>query len=141
MRRYYVFRIRKEFVKLYKENPVHLFDNLRRIFYSDKKYLQYNFNLYNQIAEKLDKDQLDRYLYIKLHNKMFYIKKEEQHVINNLYKDEVSILEVKNSYIVIEVNNNYSMFFEFLNNYYPDYFVCDFHNIDYFWLNTVKMLV
>lgn len=141
MRRYYVFRIRKEFVKLYRDNPVHLFNNLRRIFYSDKKYLQYNFNLYNQITEKLDKDQLDRYLYIKLHNKMFYIKKEEQHIINNLYKDEVSILEVKNSYIVIEVNNNYSMFFEFLNNYYPDYFVCDFHTIDYFWLNRVKTLV
>ncbi len=141
MRRYYVFRIRQEFIKLYKDNPVNLFDNLKRIFYTDKKYLQYSFNLYNQITEKLERDQLDRYLYIKLHNKMFYIKKDNQHIINNLYKDEVSILEVKNSYILIEVNNNYSMFFSFLNDYYPDYFVCDFDNIDYFFLKNVKTLV
>ncbi len=141
MRKYYVFRIRKEFIQLYKENPGYLFDNLKRIFYTDKKYLQYSFNLYNQITEKLERNQLDRYLYIKLHNKMFYLKKDNQHIINNLYKDEISILEVKNSYVVIEVNNNYSMFFEFLNSYYPDYFVCDFHNIDYFWLKNMKTLV
>ena len=141
MRRYYVFKIRKEFIKLYKDNPVNLFDNLKRIFYTDKKYLQYSFNLYNQITEKLEREQLDRYLYIKLHNKMFYIKKDRQHIINNLYKDEISILEIKNSYISIEVNNNDSMFFAFLHNYYPDYFVCDFHNIDYFFLGDVKTLV
>ena len=141
MRRYYVFKVRKEFVKLYKDNPVYLYDNLKRIFYTDKKYLQYSFNLYNQIIEKLDKEQIDRYLYIKLHNKMFYLKKDDEHVINNLYKDEISILEVKNSYMIIEVNKNDSMFFTFLNHYYPDFFVCDFKNIDYFFLHNIKSLV
>lgn len=141
MRRYYVFRIRKEFIKLYKENPICLFNNLKRIFYTDKKYVQYSFNLYNQITEKLEKEQLDRYLYIKLHNKMFYVKKDNQHIINNLYKDEISILEIKNSYMMIEVNNNDSMFFDFLNHYYSDYFVCDFQNVDYFWLKNIKSLV
>ncbi len=141
MRRYYVFKLKKEFIKLYSDNPINLYDNLRRIFYSDKKYLNYNYNLYNQMIERLDKEQIDAYLYIKLHNKMFYLKKDGEHIINNLYKDEVSILKIKNSYIVIEVNNNDSMFFKFLSDYYRDFFVCDFENIDYFFLKNIKSLV
>lgn len=141
MRRYFIFRVKEEFFKLYKENPASLYHNLRRILYNDKKYIKYSFNLYNQIIRKLNKDQLDQYLYIKLHNKMFYIKKGNQHIINNLYKDEISILEVRNSCIMIEVNKNDSMFFDFLNQYYNHYFVCDFVNQDYFWLQNMKTLV
>ena len=107
----------------------------------NKADIDLGYNLFNQLIETLEKEQLDRYLYIKLHNKMFYTKQGEDHVINNLYKDEVSILRVKNSYIKLEVNKDSSMFFDLLYNYYEDYFICDFENLDYFFLNDVKILV
>ena len=42
------------------------------------------------------------------------------------------ILEIRHSKEITE--NNYSIFFKYLNNYNNNLFVCDFENMDYFWL-------
>lgn len=39
--------------------------------------------------------------------------------------------------IKIKSNINYPSFFENINNYSDNIFVCDFINKDYFWLNKV----
>ena len=36
-------------------------------------------------------------LYLKMHNDLIYTKIENEHIINNLYKDEVSVLKIKKS--------------------------------------------
>ena len=36
--------------------------------------------------------------------------------------------------IKLITENNYSIFFKYLNNYNNNLFVCDFENMDYFWL-------
>ena len=72
---------------------------------------------------------------------MTYIKKGNNHIINNLYKDEISALKVKNSYILINSNKNYTEFFNVLLIENPNYFVCDFINKDYFFLSNIKILV
>ena len=141
MRTYYIFRVKKEFRNLFKDNPKGLFMSFKRIYNMNKEDIDFGYNLFNQLIEVLEKEQLDRYLFIKLHNKMFYTKQGEDHVINNLYKDEVSILRVKNSYMKLEVNKDSSMFFNILYNYYEEYFVCDFENFDYFYLKDIKILV
>ena len=40
----------------------------------------------------------------------------------------------------IETENNYSIFFNDINNYNNNLFVCDFENMDYFWLSKLNSL-
>ena len=54
-------------------------------------------------------------------------------IINNLYKDEVSALKVKYSYILINTNKSYTDFFNVL--------ALDNRNNDYFFLSNIKILV
>ena len=107
----------------------------------NKNNITLGYNLFNQLCNPIGKEELDRFLYLKLHTKMFYTKQGEDHVINDLYKDEISILRVKNTYIRLEMNHNKSFFFEALSKYYSEYFVCDFSSSDYFFLSSIKTLV
>lgn len=141
MRTFYIFRMKREFVNLYRESPNSLFNVLKHLYYMKRHEVNYGFSLFNQLTEKIDKEKLDREIYIKYHNEMIYSKNGSEHVINNLYKDEVSILTIKNTYILITANSNYSSFFSTIENLGDEYFVCDFVYQDYFWINEVKMLV
>lgn len=141
MRTFYIFKIKKEFISLYKDSPGSLFNVLRHLYYMKRYEVNYGFNLFNQLTNRINKELLDREIYIKYHNEMIYSKNKNEHIINNLYKDEVSILNIKNSYILINTNGNYSSFFNIISNIGNEYFVCDFISIDYFWINDIKMLV
>ncbi len=141
MRIYYVFDIRSEYVDLYKETPNSLYNVLHQLYYMRKKDLEYGFNMFKQLANRIDKDELDKNIFLKLHNKMTYVKKKDNHIINNLYKDEVSALKVKYSYILINTNKSYTDFFNVLALDNRNYFVCDFINNDYFFLSNIKILV
>lgn len=61
--------------------------------------------------------------------------------MNNLYKDEVSKLIVRNKYIKIETETNFSSFFEILKKLDKDLFVCDFEYLDFFFIDRIKTLV
>ena len=141
MRIYYVFDIRNEYVDLYKETPNSLYNVLHQLYYMRKKDLEYGFNMFKQLANRIDKDEIDKNIFLKLHNKMTYVKKGDNHIINNLYKDEVSALKVKYSYILINTNKSYTDFFNTLALDNRNYFVCDFINNDYFFLSNIKILV
>ena len=141
MRIYYVFDIRSEYVDLYKETPNSLYNVLHQLYYMRKKDLEYGFNMFKQLANRIDKDEVDKNIFLKLHNKMTYVKKGDNHIINNLYKDEVSALKVKYSYILINTNKSYTDFFNTLALDNRNYFVCDFINNDYFFLLNIKILV
>ena len=141
MRIYYVFDIRSEYVDLYKETPNSLYNVLHQLYYMRKKDLEYGFNMFKQLANRIDKDEVDKNIFLKLHNKMTYVKKGDNHIINNLYKDEVSALKVKYSYILINTNKSYTDFFNTLALDNRNYFVCDFINNDYFFLSKIKILV
>lgn len=141
MRIYYVFDIRSEYVDLYKETPNSLYNVLHQLYYMRKKDLEYGFNMFKQLANRIDKEELDKNIFLKLHNKMTYVKKKDNHIINNLYKDEVSALKVKYSYILINTNKSYTDFFNTLALDNRNYFVCDFINNDYFFLSNIKILV
>ena len=91
MRIYYVFDIRSEYVDLYKETPNSLYNVLHQLYYMRKKDLEYGFNMFKQLANRIDKDELDKNIFLKLHNKMTYVKKGDNHIINNLYKSKFGI--------------------------------------------------
>ena len=141
MRTFYIFKIKKEFVDLYSNNPNSLYNILKHLYLMKRYEADYGFNLFNQLTERINKILLDREIYIKYHNEMVYTKNHNEHIINNLYKDEVSILTIKNAYILINVNKNYSSFFSIITGIGKEYFVCDFSNQDYFWINDIKTLV
>ena len=141
MRIYHVFDIKEEYIKLYNDSPGSLYNVLHQLYYLRKRDIEYGFNMFNQLINKIDNYEIDKNIFLKMHNKMTYVKKGESHVINNLYKDEISALKVKKAYILINCNRNYTEFFNLLYEESKNFFVCDFNNNDYFFLSNIKMLV
>lgn len=141
MRIYYVFNIKSEYINLYNNCKGSLYKVLQQLYYLRKKDLEYGFNMFKQLTNKIDDEELDKKIFIKMHNKMTYVKKGKTHIINNLYKDEITALKIKKSYIIINCNRNYTEFFNILSKENENFFVCDFINNDYFLLRDIKMLV
>lgn len=135
MKVYYIFKIKQEFVNLYKDTPSILYNILKSIYYLDKDSLEYGYNLFNQLITTLDKYKLDREIYIKMHQDVPYIKKEDIHIINNLYKDEISRLRINNFYMRLELDQNYSTFYNYLNSSENNLFACNFKSTDFFFLS------
>ena len=138
MKFYFIFDIKKEFKNLYKGNERVLYNILKQIYYLEKNEVEYGYNLFNQLINKINKNDLDRKIFIKYHQDIPYSKRNQTHYINNLYKDEISRLTIKSSYMRLEVENNSKAFFEILSNFSENYFVCDFKNHDYFFLTSTS---
>lgn len=134
MKVYYAFKLKNEFVNLYKNNPSVLFNILKSIYYLDKTEATYGFNLFKQLILPINKNYLDRHLYIKLHKDIPYIKRDNVHCINNLYKDEVSRLIITNFYLKLELDQDNSSFFKILDEEINNLFICNFEYTDFFFL-------
>ncbi len=134
MKVYYIFNIKKEFVNLYQDTPSILFSILKNIYYLDRKEVDYGYHLLNQLILPFKKNELDRQLYIKLHQDIPYSKRNDIHYINNLYRNEISRLKINNYYIRLEVEQNFSSFLDILNTEFTNLFVCSFNKTDFFFL-------
>ena len=49
MKVYYIFNVKKEFIKLYSDTPSVLYNILKTIFYLDKEEVEYGYNLFSQL--------------------------------------------------------------------------------------------
>ena len=134
MKVYYIFKIKKEFVDLYKDAPSVLYQILKTIYYMDKESAEYGYNLFNQLIATIDKIDLDRDIYIKMHQDIPYTKRSDIHIINNLYKDEISKLRINNFYMKLELDQDYSTFYDYLYKKDKNLFVCNFRMTDFFFL-------
>lgn len=114
MRVYYIFKIRKEFINLYKDAPSSLYNILKSIYYLDKDSVEYGYNMFNQLISTIDKIKLDRDIYIKLHKDIPYAKENDIHIINNYYKNEISKLRINNFYMKLVLNQKNSSFYDVL---------------------------
>ena len=139
MKVYFIFEIKEEFKKLYKSNERILFSILKQLYYLDRSELTYGYNLFAQLANGINKQKLDQKLYIALHQEIPYSKRGQTHYINNLYKDEISRLQIKRSYIRLETEQSFSTFFNLLKNYSSNFFVCEFNKQDYFFLTREEI--
>ena len=138
---YYIFNVKDDIANLYKNSPSNLYKILESIYYMHKEEVDYGFNIFKQITNRIRVYELNNNLYIKMHRDLIYSKTDSEHVINDLYHDEVSILKVKSSHLLLESNKSYSSFFKLLNNINPNYFVCDFKEKDFFFMyNIVKTI-
>lgn len=141
MRTFYIFNIHDNFYTLYKDTPSSLFNILKQIHNLMPNDLVYATNIFYQVNNRIDKESLDQKIFLELHQEMPYKKDKDKHIYNNLYLDEETYMEIKNNYIKIKSNKDFSYFFRVLLNYDLNYFVCDFTNQDYFFLSSLKMLV
>ena len=114
MREYYIFQVKEEFKQLYQQNQVILYQTFKQIYQLPKEDVAYGYSLFKQLTKKIDKEKIDYELFLKLHGSIPYSKKGNTHYINNLYRDEISTLKVKSTYIQIQTNKDYTEFFEFL---------------------------
>ena len=138
MKVYFIFDIKKEFINLYKGNERVLYNILRQLYYLEKEEVAFGFNLFTQLINKIPKNDIDRKIFVKYHQDIPYSKRGEVHYINNLYKDEISRLTIKSSYMKLEVENNSKAFFKILSDFSENYFVCDFNNYEYFFLTSTS---
>ena len=141
MRRFYIFSIRSELMNLYSDSPSNLYKILNSIYKMNEDELTYAYNLFKQICQSIDNLAINNKLYLKMHNDLVYTKLDNEHVINNLYKDEVSVLKVKKSHLVLDCNSAYSSFFQILNTNDANFFICDFQSGDYFFLKDIELVV
>ncbi|CCY79306.1 unknown [Mycoplasma sp. CAG:877] len=139
MKVYFIFDVKEQFISLYQNNYRVLYNILRQIYYLDREEVNYAYTLFRQLVNTIDKNTIDRDIFLKLHRDIPYSKRGNVHYINNLYKDEVSRLTIKKSYIRLETEQLNSSFFEVLKKYSSNYFVCDFKNYNYFFLSSSKL--
>lgn len=137
VRMYYIFNLKEDIIELYKNSPANLYKILESIYYMHEEEVMYGFNIFKQITNRIKVHELNNSLYIKMHKDLIYSKISNEHVINDLYHDEVSILRVKSSHLLLESNKSYASFFKLLNSINPHYFVCDFKEKDFFFLEQM----
>ena len=134
MKVYYIFKLKEEFFELYKDTPSVLYSILRNIYYLDREEVDYGYNLFKQLTLPIEKNRMDRELFIKYHQDIPYSKKKDIHYINDLYRNEVSRLLINNSHLRLELEQNYSTFFKILREEDNNLFACSFQKCDFFFL-------
>ena len=141
MNEFYIFDIKNEFYKLYKDKPSELYFIYNRIYHMKKSDREYGYNLFCQISNFLDKKYINDMLKDKYNEKIMYSNNNNEHIINNLFVNEISILTVKNPNIKIESNISKPSFFEDLRSLNLHLFVCDFKNNNYFFITRKRSKV
>ena len=129
----------KEFYKLYREKPSELFFIFNRIYHMKLSDKEYGYNLFSQISNFLDKSKINEVIKDKYKDKIMYSNNGNEHIINNLFLNEISILTIKNSNIKIESNVEKPAFLENLRDLKLNLFVCDFKNQDFFFITRKRV--
>ena len=136
MRTYYIFKINDELKTMYNKKSNNIYKLLNSIRLSDIKDKNRINKLYKRITKTINKKLVNDYI-IRSHLNDFYYKKIGiYHELSN--EVENSILIVNNTYIKIVTNNNISTFFKDLYSINDNYFLIDFDNKDYFYLEDLK---
>ena len=111
MRTFFVFDIRDEYLALYYNYEISLYNLLKQVYNIKKDNIIYGKQLFCQLIKPLPKEELDRRLFITLHQDIPYSKrsssKDQNYFFKGLYKEN------------------------------PNFFVCDFANNDYFFLKDI----
>ena len=134
MKELYIFNVKEEFYKLYKEKPSELFFIFNRIYHMKNSDKEYGYNLFSQISNFLDKKHINDFIKDKYKDKIMYSNNGSEHIINNLFLNEISILTVKNSNIKLESNTQKPSFLEDLRDLKMHLFICDFKEQEYYFI-------
>lgn len=135
MRVFYIYNVNDFCASVYEQYPYKLYKMLEDAYYTNKHNLVLSSSLYEQITTNFNKLYLNNYLFVNNKLDSYYYKKSNLHLISN--RHERSKLMVNSYCLKLKTNLNYPKFFEHINKYSDNIFICDFQNQDYFWLNKV----
>ena len=135
MKVYFIFRLKDEFINLYRDTPSVLFQILKNIYYLDKEEVEYGYHLFKQLTLSIPKEKIDRDIFIRYHQDIPYSKRENTHYINDFYRNEISRMTLGNNFIKLELEQDFSSFFTILQKELNNLFVCSFRVTDFFFLD------
>ncbi len=138
VRTFFIFKIKEDYSKLTKNNPYLLFRMLSYIYHLDKEEFKEGADLFYKIVENVKPKELNHQILMKHQSDYFYTMYRSIHQIHDFYKNEDSKLEVHNHYLLLKSSIVKPLFLEDLQSL-PDLFLCDFENIDYFWLEKLPV--
>ena len=136
MRTFYVFKIKNEYATLTKSNPYYLFKMLSYIYYMDVEEINKGVKLFNNMTDTFNTKKLDIELFKNYRNNYFYIKYKNVHQLNNLFKKEETKLTIRKKFLLLQSTVIRPSFLNDLARY-PNLFLCDFVNKDYFWIENL----
>lgn len=131
MRTFYLFEVKENILKHYKNSYEELYSLLEKIHYLKTEDIILGFNIYSKIVNPINKELINEYIKKQNIEKENYICYENTHTINDYYFNESSELIINNSHMKIKTNKNVSSFFYDIRKF-DNIFVCDFDNNDYF---------
>lgn len=134
MRTFYIFKINDAFKTITIDKPYNLFLALDNIHRMDKSELALAVRLYEEVCDRNDVRSLNLSIFNLLRESDAYTKFNNHHIINNYYTDESSKLTIHKTYLKLKSSKNNPTFFETLK-VFPNLFVVDFADRDYFWLS------
>ena len=138
MRTYYAFIIKDSLMHFYRKKPYSLYKILEQIYRLKNNDIVLGYRLLEQVTEPFGTRRTDKFIYKKHLNELEYSRLDDGHMIKNLYSEEITFLKVFHSHVRIKTNNNYSAFFNSIQEYDENIFVCDFENQDFFWVNKIN---
>jgi len=139
MNEIYIFEVKKEFYKLYKDKPSELFYIYNRIYNMKKSEKEYGYNLFCQISNFLNKEEINNLIKNKYKEKIMYLNNKNEHIINNIFLNEISIMTIKNPKIKIETNVTIPTFLDDLQSLKKHLFICNFKKQNYYFLKKEKV--
>ena len=120
---------------MYKDKPFKMYKIFEEIYYSRDYDSIKAYHVLEEIANPFNKIMLNEYIYNEYKYKYGYKRCGNVHTLNS---GEKTLLRINNYNIKLKTENNYSVFFKYLNRYNSNLFVCDFENKDYFWLSILE---
>ena len=138
MRTYYAFIIKDSLMHFYSKKPYSLYKILEQIYRLKNNDIVLGYRLLEQVTEPVGTRKTDKFIYQKHYDELEYSRLDDGHMIKNLYSEEITFLKVFHSHVRIKTNNNYSEFFNSIQEYNENIFVCDFENQDFFWINKIN---
>ena len=133
MRTFYLFDVKENILKNYRNNYEELYSLLESIHYLKTEDIILGFNIYQRIVNPMKKEEYNDYIKKNNLGKENYICYYYTHTINDFYFNESTKMIINNSHIKIKTNKNVPSFFYNIRNF-KNIFVCDFNNHDYFLL-------
>lgn len=138
MRTYYAFIIKDSLVRFYTKKPYSLYRILEQIYNLKNNDIVLGYRILEQVTDPFELKKTNKFIYKNHYDELSYSKSENNHIIKNLYSEEVTLLKVFNSHVRIKSNSNYSAFFNSIRQYNKNIFICDFENKDYFWIDKIR---
>lgn len=139
MRNFYIFEIKESIKKITKENPYELFHTLETIYYQKKEDIETSYIFLKQLIEPIKIKELDISLFKNFKENYFYTKYKNIHKMHDIYRKETSCLTLFKTYLKLETNVVKPRFMEELQKNH-NFFICDFEEKDYFWLDSLELI-